>query len=132
MLRTHIAILQINHCYHHRLCFKVVLQTLLGSPYAVQWPSILHCRVPGVTFQKTLVGRHSIRSGLLWTTGSSHPLHHQSSTCLHTIGIALSFYMTTCHLSLNLLITSHISYTFNVFGVQCWVVFLPGKHHTST
>ena len=59
--------------------------------------------VPGVNFQQTHVGRQCVPQGLQ-SVDTSRPIHHQSHTCLHTIGIAITSNMSMpppasfCHL----------------------------------
>ena len=61
--------------------FKVVFQTLRGSPYGALFLSVVD--VAGVTFQQTHVDRQSVLPGLPRPVDRSRPLHHQPSTCLH-------------------------------------------------
>ena len=113
-----------DFCYWHLpLRFKPVFQThswvcltpSYGSPFlsVMDVPRFFQSWTSrGVQFHQTHVGRQcSTRS---------------PSECLHIIGIFLSFHMST-----SLLITSRIVSAQGI-SVQCWVVFLSGKHHTST
>ena len=68
-----------------------------GLPRFLQ-PSCFHSvvDVPRVNFEQTHAGRRvfcQVFLGLPRPAVRSHPLHHQPSTCLHTIGIILSFHM---------------------------------------
>ena len=81
---------QVNN-HHHHLRFMAVFQTLLGSPYAVLWPSILLCHIRP-SADRCLPSTTTLT---LAFTRSASPFHSTSP----------------CHLSLHLLITFPITST---------------------
>ena len=112
-----------------------------GSPQAVVWLTISfgHGRPEGSIFsRRTSADTAFCRLIAFFSLADrSLPLHHQSNTCVHTIGMGLFPHdrqTCPCLLSLHILVKYPIASTprrlYNT--VLCWAVFVSRKHCTST
>ena len=97
--------------------------TLYNGP-----PFLSVADVPGSTFSQRCV-----LPGLPLPADKSRPLHHQPSAYLHTICIVPAFPVSVPPQSASSHHISNCLYSSRgVFSVQCWTVFLSGKHQTSS
>ena len=129
-----------THVRTSLLCFKAVFHTLLGTPYAIIWPSISfgRGRLGGSTFIRRM-SVVSVLPGVPWLADRRRPLHHQPSTCLHIIGrflyilmllaCAQSFMVISFHMSMPPQSASSRHILNCVFSVLCCTVFQRNTTH---